>query len=1241
MLLPLAMLFCISFSLQADNPLQEAWQKLDEAQIFEAIDLFEKAAKQKAYEEEANLMLALLYQRVDRIEDATKRFAEYYKIAENPIPTSYALMYDECVINVQGYKKDYNVKIHDMLMEDPRAKGKTLTSLKYNKALDVIVKLQEDKAKALFQEINELNEWAFVGPFDNVMNNGYNKNFNAIEKPQDDAVFETRYGAPVSWFTSEIDKNDGYQTLVSIFRDQNMQVYAQTFVELEETKDVIINLAYSGSLKLWLNDHEIYTNREVRATAADEYQFKTTIPKGNNRILVQIGDYKTGSPNFMLRITDRAFNSIDLKNSSSYKPYNSNKPEIEMVEHYAHKYFKAKLNQNPKDRLSLLLLARAYKKRKDYNQAELYYKKFEEISPLNYFLLRDLILLYSESGNSSEQTKYYEIFEAKYPEDKDAMENKLEEYAEQSKNDLIIETSKRYMELFPSPMSQMNGKVRIQAIEEDYMGIIKSMDDMYKIESDNPEIVLGQYNVVKSMGGEDKAIEILETANKKFLHGSITGILTRYYTEKGEYDKAIKLQERIIDLSNGDHHYLKKIANIYSQKKEFGKAIDIMNELIKNRPTDYNLYEEIASLHNFAGNKKKVTENYKKSLSYYPFDFKLNEKLREARGDKGLLSYIETPKPDEIIEKYEKEQTPDLSKSYEIAFHNITMIENEWNARAKQESYLIKINKEEAIEEWQRVNLTNSYGNQITTNDVQIIKKNGNVVSAERNGNDYVFVNLEAGDYIYVSYVESMIYGGKSSKFFYEDYGFDAYVPAYYRSFVFMSEKENSIKYSSVNMDLEPKIGKKGSLKSYEWSTESKLLKPEDNSLAYGDLAQKVVISSNHSWNDIVQWYRDLSNQQAGEDYTITKLVDELKLKEIDSDIGKAKKIYDFILQNIQYSYLDFRQSGQTPQRASEVYHTRLGDCKDVSTLFAAIGRAAGLDVDLVLINTSDNGEKEVILPSTNFNHCIVKLKTQEEDLYLELTDPFLPFGHLYVTHDNANILDIPFDPSEKSTLKRLSYNKGYKNTIKRKSKIIVTPDDVLKISNKGIKTGNAAASLSETYLNISEEEQLDIIKRSFSNDFSGPVKMVDIDFSKLKQRSPLADYSYSFEVTSELLKVGSFKSFRVPLTDMLAHINSFQLEERTQAFNFKYYEISDSYEEDLEIMIEGDRMFLETPENVSLEYKGIKYDLNFEMINKNQINVRRTYYPQKINISTEDYPEFRAFILKIIEAEKSHLVIK
>ena len=55
--------------------------------------------------------------------------------------------------------------------------------------------------------------------------------------------------------------------------------------------------------------------------------------------------------------------------------------------------------------------------------------------------------------------------------------------------------------------------------------------------------------------------------------------------------------------------------------------------------------------------------------------------------------------------------------------------------------------------------------------------------------------------------------------------------------------------------------------------------------------------------------------------------------KENLTDKEKAIIIYNYIVNDIRYSSISFRQSGLIPQKASSVINTKLGDCKDVSTL--------------------------------------------------------------------------------------------------------------------------------------------------------------------------------------------------------------------------------------------------------------------------------------------------------------------
>ena len=124
--------------------------------------------------------------------------------------------------------------------------------------------------------------------------------------------------------------------------------------------------------------------------------------------------------------------------------------------------------------------------------------------------------------------------------------------------------------------------------------------------------------------------------------------------------------------------------------------------------------------------------------------------------------------------------------------------------------------------------------------------------------------------------------------------------------------------------------------------------------------------------------------------------------------MAKARRIYNYIQKNIRYSSVSFRQSAYVPQKASVTINTRLGDCKDLSSLFVSLASMAGLHANLVLVDTRDNGTKEMVLPSVEFNHCIVLLKMGGKETYLELTDNNLPFGCLPNNLPGASSLIIP-----------------------------------------------------------------------------------------------------------------------------------------------------------------------------------------------------------------------------------------
>ena len=347
--------------------------------------------------------------------------------------------------------------------------------------------------------------------------------------------------------------------------------------------------------------------------------------------------------------------------------------------------------------------------------------------------------------------------------------------------------------------------------------------------------------------------------------------------------------------------------------------------------------------------------------------------------------------------------------------------------------------------------------------------------------------------------------------------------------------------------------------------------------------------------------------------------------------------------ENIKYSSIDFRQSNIVPQKASKVYHSRLGDCKDVSTLYASIAREVGLDVSLILIYTSDNGHNSVVLPSLNFNHCIVKVNFEDGPLYLELTSSTLPFGHLGYYHSGAPILEIPVVDKIKpgAKLEYLVPNKNYRESVIRTNTLNIAANGDLEFQKQCTKVGARASGSVETYFDLDEKERFDKMLGFVNGDYTTKVTLKELSFQNLKPLEDTVGYTYRFTVDNGLTKVGSFRSLKLPLTDVLAKLNLFEDEERVFPMDFNLYENTDYYIEETVVKLDESLSFLEIPEDVHVKFRDYYYDLEFTKIDATSMKISRKYKAPRVAFEVSEVPEVQAFLTKVTEAENTQLVMK
>lgn len=1245
MLVVLVLTLVSGTSLFAQSNYQKAWEQLNAGDVPTAVKLLETVKKSDPDKAKALLTLSLLKSYANEPKEASKHFREFYEMSEDPYPELYTLWFEDAVSGSGGKKKPYQVDLMEALDKDPRNKGKLDIANKYWLGTHHLHLFDNKKMLKYYEQINSIKDWAFLGPFDNVMNSGFDKDFGVLTKMDKGDTFESRYGSPVSWFDPPLSQSDGYIFKDMYFRSSSSIIYAQTFVNAPAAQEAIMKFGYSGSLKIWLNDALIYKQDKKRRTEIDYFKYAVQLNKGYNRILVQLGDYNERGPNFTVRFTDSDHNPISFPAKTDKQSYTPSTDTGKAIPYFAMEAIKAKAEKNPDDLLYQLLLAMAYQRTFEMDAAEQILKESLEKQPSNYLILRNMILMYSKIDNSTEQNRIYDIFKDKYPDDRDVLINKISDFAEKKDNKKVKELIGKFQNIYDDEYKNLQYDILLASTDEDYEKALKLSEQLYNKFPEDYTAVTSKYRIEKSLhSNPTSSNKILETYLKDNYNYGILTELANNYAEEGKINNAKKLLEKNIDLVDYDIDSYRLMINLLSKQSKYREALEIAEKIIENKPSDYSTLSDMAVLNKFLNNNEEAIDYYEKSLMYYPFSFETNEKIRELKGKKKAVELIADFDYEATIKDYEENFKTDVKKSYDIVADQYSVIVYKTNATGKVRRYLIKINDESAIENWQQLNFGSSGSSRTKLNEAKTIKENGNTIDAERTGSQTVFTNLEIGDYIYVDYTESQTQGGKSSKFFGDSYNLNSYYPIFQLEYNIFVEEGKPMQNTIWNGDKEPVVKLTDGFNHYQWKVEApEVIKDEPFTPPFSDVSQKVHISADYKWYDIAQWYSDLSGYQARTDFTIRTIVKDLfEGGKTYTEEEKAKKIYDFVCKNIQYSSIDFRQSSHIPQRASKVYHSRLGDCKDVSTLYASIAREAGLEANLVLINTANNGIHDVILPSLNFNHCIVKVKADDQWKFLELTDPNLPYGHLYYYHKDAAILEIPNGSIPKDiSLTQLALNEGFDDNITRKTTVMIDLNQKMTIEKNVIKTGTNAAGFSRSYYSKSIKEGKDMIKSAIASYYNSVVTVTDLEYKNIEPLEAEAIYRYKYTVDKEIMKIGSFRSVKIPFGDVLAKSNIIENEERVNDFDFVYYEDTDRYDETFEVTIDPKYTFVEIPEDIELSYKGNHYKMAFNKVDDQHLNIQRTYTTKQENIPAEEFKDFQNFITQVIEAENTHLVFK
>ncbi|MDR1792989.1 MAG: DUF3857 domain-containing protein [Bacteroidales bacterium] len=1237
---------------------QKAWNAFNENKREEAIHFFEMAVNEDDNAEQAYLSLALLYWNCGNDKKGLENFQQFYTLSENPCPYLYAMSTDLYVRPSRALSAQ-QLAFYLSILNDSRMDGTLRAMLlqeigDYYRACNQIA-----KAKQYYAQIGMLTDWQVLGNFDNVSGSGFDKDWGAVAYPRANKVFKNKVNADVKWYYPGSNRFDGWFDFTYCFSLDDDIFYAQTFVNSPKNQDVILRIGVSGSMKFWLNDALIGTVEQERNCDMDLYAYKVHLQQGCNRLLIQIGQSEISDANFLVRLTDESGNPVkDITHSHQYADYQKNTSNIEtaMLPFDVEVFFENKIRQEPDNLLNYIALANVYLHNDKTYEGLVLLKQAENKAERSSYIKEKLSEAYVRASNRTDYSRVIEFIKQNDPDAYLSLNFKFNELNEAEKYDEAEEILTKIIDIYGENKNTDYKKMEITANLKKIDELIYYARTFYAKYPYNSEYMRLNIAIEENVNNNTKAaLSILTKYCKKYADMSAWEDLKEKYFQQGKTDKGLAVMQQKLQYMPYASGFRFDYAKILYRMQKYENSLTVMEELKMQIPYISDVYNMEGYIYKQMKNNPKAKENFEKAVYYSPTDYDSRTQIRLLENKKEVFDLFPTADLKAQIAKNVKQEDY-KEENADILMYDVQNVFYPEGAQEHRIEFAVKMLNQSAIEEWKEYQIPYYNIQRLSLEKYEIIKPNGQKVKAETNQNGtIVFTNLETGDILHLLYRLQDYRAGALSNHIFDFAPLQYSIPATYIRHAILLPKNKTLQYMVKNSDLQPKISQTEDMTLYEWIVENQpAIKDEPLMPPFADVAPTLIYSTIPDWKFVSNWYKDATANKFNteHDFIFKEAYNQIITgNENASAMQKAQLFYEYILNNITYSQVSFLQSNIIPQKPSRTLTTRLGDCKDVSTLFVAFCRQAGIDANLVLLQGKDKPSNALALPANSFDHCIAQMNLDNKTYYLELTNAKLPFCAALEEDLHANILPIPYK-NETSTAEDISKsNMGNQliimempqrklNEIIRQQNITIDGNN-LKSIYRSSRTGQMASFSRYNFANLGNEERLKQINQSFAADWSIPVKISNLEFINLNNLEDSVHYNCVLDANGALQDVAGMKIFKMPWTDAITSMPEITLPERKYPFAFWQYIFCDKEFETITLHLPDGKQLAEKPTDCRLECPVAIYELTFDTSTKGKIIAKRTFAKKKDILEPSEYAQYQEFIKKVSESDNKQIAIK
>jgi len=1100
----------------------------------------------------------------------------------------------------------------------------------------------------IIRQVNAVREWEHCGVFENLNSSGIEMPYEPEENTSSNISFNAHSKGDAAWYKPR-DDVEAYEFLINHDEYGSGVHYAQTFVYSPREQRVHLKLGKGGLIRVRLNDVLIVEDDNEYITELDAYTVAVNLQKGVNRILLKSATNGT-YPYFILRLED--LNGNPLKDyevsfkDKEYKKGNLNSVNPVFVPHEVETYFEKKIKDSNSDiNLNTFCLYLTYFRNGRLNKAIELLKSWSNEYPESSLIKSCLLECYGLNGDNTISKKlqnnikrtdpeYYLSLMLEFEKLEDLMKLDIEKYESKLRKigDVtdysFMKTITEFMILFRQNARQkMRQKLDTIICDPNLPSSLKS--------------TIAEFN--SSVFNDDNAaIKILETYNTEEYNWEIIKYLGYYYKKQNRIEDAIKLYENSLQFNEIDNNVHYEIILLLHDTGQFERSIKFIEKALENFPNSYLFTKLKGDAYVQLNKKAEAIKLYEVALLRSPSQYDLRVKINDLKNSKNPLNELRVKDAYNYI-KANRETNTNNNYGLIGLFKQTNVLAYKNGGGEFNSTMIYKITAQNGVNIFKEYSL--GLSGDFIINKSEIVKINGETVPADRNGSDLVFDGLEVGDVIYIDYDSRYTRSGR----FYRDYiltsNFTSYHPMIKSDYRLLTH-DKKVNFKVTNGNVDYKTANNGEFYVHHWSLNNSTGIPisEDYMPTFSDVITRLHISSVDSWNIIALWYSDLVRKQLKTDSMVIetfKTIFPEGYKDL-SETERAKKIYYYLTENLNYSHVNFRQGGYIPQKPSKTIKTKLGDCKDFSSLFLVLAKLAELDSKLVLILTSDHGYNELELPSTDFNHCIVNVELDGAEQYLELTDKYLPFKSLPISLEGAKALVIPFDRTEVKdsdlfTLQDVSRKKA----IFKSNSIVKIDEKISKIDLNTTVSGHLASYYIEMFKSKKDKLLNEAVLDEISNRSRESIQLLKIkDFSYDKN---IGEMGFKTELTSNLKisKIADIYTFTVPYFTNPYNDQIIQEENRSYPLDYRKYENSDSYSESILLKLNRNQKFVDLPNNAEYNFKEHNFTIKYNLLSQNELSVEISAKVNLNEIVQRDYEQFKIYINNVLKTRDSLIKFK